>query len=524
MQRIFVDGKFLQAGNRRFWVKGVTYGTFAPDAEAVSFRRRPGRRDFAAMARAGRQHGPGLHAALARDARRSRADGLRVMVGLPWSQHVAFLDDRALRREHPARHRPAGRELGDHPAVLMFALGNEIPPGVVRWHGRMRVERFLRTLVRRRPKTPRPTACSRTSTFRRRDISISRSSTSARSTSTCTASRSCARISRGCSTSPARSRCCWPRRAPTAFAKGRTARPRSRRCTSAPRSRKARAARSRSRGPTSGGAAATTSTTGSSGWSIASAARSRRPPPSPTRSRDAPFSRRARSARGRASRSSSAPTTPPTRSRDYLSSLEQLDLSRLRDHPRQRRLDAIGRAIAHAGRAPRSSARARHRHPERRPERRAQRRPGRRDRRDRRLHRRRHARRSRLADVSRPAVPHVRRRRLRRTERRAARRSADRAVHRARAGRPDARAARRSHRRARARLQHGVPPRRAARDRRLQPDLPPRRRRCGCVLAAAGARLEDRVRVGGARLASPSRVGQGATGASRSATAKAKRG
>src|SRR5213075_1391954 len=38
------------------------------------------------------------------------------------------------------------RELGSHPAVLMFALGNEVPPGVVRWHGRSRVERFLRSL------------------------------------------------------------------------------------------------------------------------------------------------------------------------------------------------------------------------------------------------------------------------------------------------------------------------------------------------------------------------------------------
>ena len=28
----------------------------------------------------------------------------------------------------------------------MFALGNEIPPGVVRWHGSLRVERFLRDL------------------------------------------------------------------------------------------------------------------------------------------------------------------------------------------------------------------------------------------------------------------------------------------------------------------------------------------------------------------------------------------
>src|SRR5918996_201051 len=32
------------------------------------------------------------------------------------------------------------------PAVLMVALGNEIPPGVVRWHGRLRIERFLRCL------------------------------------------------------------------------------------------------------------------------------------------------------------------------------------------------------------------------------------------------------------------------------------------------------------------------------------------------------------------------------------------
>src|SRR5207237_1125490 len=37
-------------------------------------------------------------------------------------------------------------DLGSHPAVLMFALGNEIPPGIVRWHGRLRVERFLRAL------------------------------------------------------------------------------------------------------------------------------------------------------------------------------------------------------------------------------------------------------------------------------------------------------------------------------------------------------------------------------------------
>src|SRR5213078_2881192 len=73
-------------------------------------------------------------------------EGLRVLVGLPWSQHVAFLDDRTLKRAIRREIREKVAELGDHPAVLAFALGNEIPPGVVRWHGRVRVERFLREL------------------------------------------------------------------------------------------------------------------------------------------------------------------------------------------------------------------------------------------------------------------------------------------------------------------------------------------------------------------------------------------
>ena len=174
--------------------------------------------------------------------------------------------------------------------------------------------------------------------------------------------------------------------------------------------------------------------------------------------------------------------------------------------------------------AAQSSARPRHRHAESRTERRAQRRSGGSDRRHRRVHRRRRAGRPRLADVSRPALPDLRRRRLRRTERGPGRRSADGAVHRPRAGRTDPRAARRSHRRACARLQHGVPPRGAPGHRRLQPDLPARRRRCRRVLAPAGAGLEDRIR--GQRRSSGTIIDRRSrrTGGSRSATAKAKRG
>jgi glycosyltransferase involved in cell wall biosynthesis len=147
MQPVTLDGKFLMAGNERFLVKGVTYGTFAPQADGTQFPTRDlVRRDFETMGAAGFNTVRVYTAPpewLLDEAARA---GLRVIVGLPWTQHVAFLDDRTL--TDSIRRDIVGqvRALGSHPAVLMFALGNEIPPGVVRWHGRARVERFLREL------------------------------------------------------------------------------------------------------------------------------------------------------------------------------------------------------------------------------------------------------------------------------------------------------------------------------------------------------------------------------------------
>jgi GT2 family glycosyltransferase/sugar lactone lactonase YvrE len=151
---VVTDGKFLRlaadgAPGQRFLVKGVTYGTFAPDADGYQFP--PPRQvadDFRQMAAMGintvRLYTPPRRDLLDEAARH----GLRVMVGLPWSQHVAFLDDRSLRKNIERDILTHVRALGNHPAVLMFALGNEVPPSVVRWHGRLRVERFLRRLYR----------------------------------------------------------------------------------------------------------------------------------------------------------------------------------------------------------------------------------------------------------------------------------------------------------------------------------------------------------------------------------------
>ena len=36
-ERVTIDGKFFRLGERKFCVKGVTYGPFAPDAKGETF-------------------------------------------------------------------------------------------------------------------------------------------------------------------------------------------------------------------------------------------------------------------------------------------------------------------------------------------------------------------------------------------------------------------------------------------------------------------------------------------------------
>jgi len=142
-----VVGRFLEAGGQRLLIKGVSYGTFAPDASgAQNPVPERVRQDFRLMREAGLNTvrvytvpEPSLLDCAAEH-------GLRVMVGVPWAQHLAFLDDQALTRRVRQDVVSAVRALGSHEAALLFALGNEIPASVVRWHGQRRIEVFLREL------------------------------------------------------------------------------------------------------------------------------------------------------------------------------------------------------------------------------------------------------------------------------------------------------------------------------------------------------------------------------------------
>jgi O-antigen biosynthesis protein len=142
-----VLGKFLYVGEEKLYLRGVTYGTFRPGEDGSDYPH-PARveADFRQMALNGinsvRTYSVPPRHLLDAAARH----GLTVMVGLPWEQHVTFLTGSKVAAAIERRVREGVRACAGHPAVLAYTIGNEIPASIVRWHGRRRVERFLRRL------------------------------------------------------------------------------------------------------------------------------------------------------------------------------------------------------------------------------------------------------------------------------------------------------------------------------------------------------------------------------------------
>jgi GT2 family glycosyltransferase len=137
-------GKFLFAGDEKLYVRGVTYGTFRPDPNGDEFPDAATvERDFGLMA----AHGVNAVRTYTAPPRRvldaAERHGLRLMVGLAVEREVGYLNDTRDLSGIEARVRGRVRSCAGHPAVLCYALGNEIPAPVVRWLGRRRIERFL---------------------------------------------------------------------------------------------------------------------------------------------------------------------------------------------------------------------------------------------------------------------------------------------------------------------------------------------------------------------------------------------
>jgi len=145
---IRVHGKFFFAGNTKHFVKGVTYGPFGPGSHGAQFPETAVvERDFALMRSAGVNTVRVFTVPPIWLLDAAEEVGLKVLIGLPWAQHVAFLDSAPIQAEIRDAIASGVRACRRHAAVFAYLVGNEIPPDMIRWHGANEVRRFLKDLV-----------------------------------------------------------------------------------------------------------------------------------------------------------------------------------------------------------------------------------------------------------------------------------------------------------------------------------------------------------------------------------------
>jgi O-antigen biosynthesis protein len=147
--RIRPVSKFFFEGDRKFFVKGVTYGPFKPDAEG-SYLGRPEQLDvdLPLMRRAGLNVVRIYHAPPRWFLDRCAATGMRVLVTLPWAKHIEFLRERSTRKKIAEAVRVAVGAHAGHSAIFGYLVGNEISSTMVRWFGARRVTEFVEELIR----------------------------------------------------------------------------------------------------------------------------------------------------------------------------------------------------------------------------------------------------------------------------------------------------------------------------------------------------------------------------------------
>ncbi|MFI5005803.1 MAG: glycosyltransferase [Solirubrobacterales bacterium] len=146
--RVKLDGKFFRLDDQKFWVKGVTYGPFEPQANGVAL---PVQHQLEADLRQIRGLGANTirvyHVPPRELLDAAHAFGIKVFVDVPWSKHRCFLESKADQETGRRAVREAARACREHPALFALSVVNEIPADVVRWLGHEKVERFIDELV-----------------------------------------------------------------------------------------------------------------------------------------------------------------------------------------------------------------------------------------------------------------------------------------------------------------------------------------------------------------------------------------
>src|SRR5262245_50053404 len=147
--RVRAEGKFLRVRDQKLWIRGAAYGAFPPNSQGYQYPDSPDvAKDFAQMREAG------INTVLVYTVPplslldQAEEHGIGVIVTIQWMEHMCFLQDRRTRREIREQIRKGVARCERHPAVLMYSVGKEIPPDIVRWQGPKEVESFLHDLCR----------------------------------------------------------------------------------------------------------------------------------------------------------------------------------------------------------------------------------------------------------------------------------------------------------------------------------------------------------------------------------------
>ncbi len=141
--------KFFFDGDRKFFVKGVTYGPFRPDAEG-HYLGDPQKleTDLGLMRDVGVNVLRIYHCPPRWFLDRCAAAGVRVLITVPWAKHIEFLREKSARDAITEAVRSTVAAHAGHPAIFGYLVGNEISSNMVRWLGVRRVTEFLEHLIR----------------------------------------------------------------------------------------------------------------------------------------------------------------------------------------------------------------------------------------------------------------------------------------------------------------------------------------------------------------------------------------
>ncbi len=146
--RVRRDGKFFRLGDEKFFVKGVTYGPFAPNLDGDTFPSpKQARADFQQIKDLGGNCIRIYHIPPKWFLDLAVELGLKIFLDVAWPKNLTFTDDPEIERLAHDAVRAAARECGRHEATFAISVVNEIPPDIVRFVGQKKIEQFIDALV-----------------------------------------------------------------------------------------------------------------------------------------------------------------------------------------------------------------------------------------------------------------------------------------------------------------------------------------------------------------------------------------